>query len=260
MYSANFVFSQIMDHFPWPVFHQCVAHYNGDNYIKTFNCSEQCRCMAFAQITYRSSLRDIEICLRSQASKLYHMGIRKGISRNILANVNQSRDWRIYAEFVQNLIRIARSLHVDDALSDIDIDDSIYALDATKIDLCLSLFPWAQFRKKKGAVKTHTLLNLHGNIPTFIHISDGKLHDINILDLLPLEAGAFYIMDRTYLDFERLYRMNLCGSFFVLRAKSNTKLFRLRSNPADRSIGLICDQVVKANGVNSKTRYPENLR
>ena len=155
---------------------------------------------------------------------------------------------------------IARSLHVDDALSGIDIDDSIYALDSTTIDLCLSLFPWAQFRKKKGAVKMHTLLDLHGNILTFLHISDGKLHDVNILDLLPLEAGAFYIMDRAYLDFERLYRMNLCGSFFVLRANSNTKIRRLRSNPVDRSIGLICDQVVKENGINSKTRYPENLR
>ena len=188
------------------------------------------------------------------------MGIRKGVIRNNLSNDNQSRDWRIYAGFSQILVRIARSLHVDDALSGIDIDDSIYALDSTTIDLCLSLFPWAQFRKKKGAVKMHTLLDLHGNIPTLWHISDGKLHDVNILDLLPLEAGAFYIMDRAYLDFERLYRMNLCGSFFVLRAKSNTKLRRLRSNPVDRSIGLICDQVVKANGINSKTRYPENLR
>ena len=161
---------------------------------KNFNCSEQYRCMAFARLTCRSSLRDIEICLRPQASKLYHMGIRKGISRNNLANANQFRDWRIYAVFAQNLIRIARSLQVDDALSGIDIDDSIYALDSTTIDLCLSLFPWAQFRKKKGAVKMHTLLDLHGNIPTFIHISDGKLHDVNILDLLPLEARAFYIM------------------------------------------------------------------
>ena len=260
MYSGNFVFSQIMDHLPWPVFHQCVAHYNCDKYIKTFNCSEQYRCMSFTQLTYIPSLRDIEICLRSQTSKLYNMGIRKGVSRNIISNASQSRDWRIYAEFSQNLVRIARSLHVDDALSGIDIDDSIYALDSTTIDLCLSLFPWAQFRKKKGAVKMHTLLDLHGNIPTLLHISDGKLHDVNILDLLPLEAGAFYIMDRAYLDFERLYRMNLCGSFFVLRAKSNTKLRRFRSNPVDRSVDLICDQVVKANGINSKTRYPENLR
>ena len=208
MLSGNFVFSQIMDHLPWPVFHQCVAHYCGDKYIKTFSCSEQYRCMAFAQLTYRSSLRDIEICLRSQGSKLYHMGIRRGVSRNNLANANQSRDWRIHADFSQNLIRSARNLHVDGALFGIDIDDSIYALDSTTIDLCLSLFPWAQFRKRKGAVKVHTLLNLHDNIPTFLHISDGKLHDVNILDLLPLEAGAFYIMDRAYLDFERLYRMN----------------------------------------------------
>ena len=208
MYSGNFAFSQIMDHLPWPVFHQCVAHYNGDKYIKSFNFSEQCRCIAFAQLTYRSSLRDIEIYLRSHTRKLYHMGIRKGVSRNNLSNANQSRDWRVYAEFSQKLVHIARSLHVDDALSGIDIDDSIYALDSTTIDLCLSLFPWAQFRKKKGTVKMHTLLDLHGDIPTFLHISDGKLHDVNILDLLPLEAGAFYIMDRAYLDFERPYRMN----------------------------------------------------
>ena len=188
------------------------------------------------------------------------MGIRKGISRNNLANENQSRDWRIYAEFSQNFVRIARNLHVNEALSCIDMDDAIYALDSTTIDLCLSLFPRAQFRKKKGAVKMHTLLDLHGNITTFLHISDGKLHDVNILDLLPLEAGAFYIMDRAYLDFERLYRMNLCGSFFVLRAKSNTKLRRIRSNQVDRSIGLIYDKIVKANGINSETRYPEKLR
>ena len=188
------------------------------------------------------------------------MGIRKDVSPNNLSNVNQSRDWRIYAEFSQNLVRIARSFHFDDALSGIDIDDSIYALDSTTIDLCLSLFPWAQFRKKKAAVKIHTLLDLHGNIPTFLNISDGKLHDVNILDLLPSEAGAFYIMDRAYLDFERLYRMNLCGSFFVLRSKSNTKIRRLRFNPVDRSIGLICDKFVKANGTNSKARYPGNLR
>ena len=260
MYSGNFVFSQIMDHLPWPAFHQCVAHYNGDKYIKTFNCSEQYRCMDFAQLTYKSSLRDIEICLRSQASKLYHMGIRKGISRNNLANANQFRDWIIYAEFSQNLCHIARSFHVDDALSGIDIDDSIYVLDSTTIDLCLSLFPWAQFRKNKGDIKMHTLLDLHGNIPTLIHIFDGKLHDVNILDFLPLEAGAFFIMDRVYLDFERLHRMNLCGIFFVLGAKSNAKLRSLRSNQADPSISLICDQAVKSNDVNSKTQYPESFR
>ena len=231
MYSGNFVFSQIMDHLPWPAFHQCVAHYNGDKYIKTFNCSEQYRCMDFAQLTYKSSLRDIERCLRSQASKLYHMGIRKGISRNNLANANQFRDWRIDAEFAQNLSHIARSLHVDDALSGIDIDDSIYALDSTTIDLCLSLFPWAQFRKNKGDIKMHTLLDLHGNIPTFIHIFDGKLHDVNILDFLPLEAGAFFIMDRAYLDFERLHRMNLCGIFFCFGSKIECKTSQLEVQP-----------------------------
>ena len=260
MLSGNFVFSQIMDHLPWPVFHQCVAHYSGDKYIKTFSCSEQCRCIAFAQLTYRSSLRDIEICLRFRGSKLYHMGIRRGVSRNNLANANHFRDWRIYANFSQNLIRIARNLNVNDALSGIDINGSIYALDSTTIDLCLLLFPLAQFRKRKGAAKVHTLLDIHGKIPTLLHIFDGKLHDVNILDLLPMEAGAFYFMDRAYLDFERFYRMSLCGSFVVLKAKWNTKFCRLRFNPVDRNIGLICDQVVKPSGINAKARYPENLR
>ena len=260
MYTGNFVFSQIMEHLPWPVFNQCVAHYSGDKYVKTFNCSDQYRCMAFAQLTYRSSLRNTEICLRSQASKLYHIGIKGGISRNNLSNANESRDWRIYADFAQHLIQVARSLHANDVLPGIDIDDSIYALDSTTIDLCLSLFPWAKFRKKKGAIKMHTLLDLSGNIPTFLHISDGKLHDVNVLDNIPMEAGAFYIMDRAYLDFKRLYRMNLCGSFFVLRAKSNTKFRRVKSNPADRSIGIICDQVVTPGGKTSKKRYPEKLR
>ena len=204
--------------------------------------------MAFAQLTYRSSLRDIEIGLRSHAGKLYHMGIRSGISRNNLSNANQSRDWRIYVKFAQNRIDIARSLHVNDALSGIDTEGSIYALDSSTIDLCLSLFPWAKFRKSKSAVKMHTLLNLHGNIPTYLNISDGKLHDVNIQDDLPMEAGAFYIMDRAYLDFERLYRINLCGSFFVLRAKKNIKLRKLKSNPVDRSTGFICDQIVKSIG------------
>ena len=190
-----------MEHLPWFVFHQCVTRYDGDKYVKAFTCSDQFRCMAFAQLTYRSSLRDIETCLRTQSAKLYHMGIRGGISRVNLADANQSRDWKIYAEFAQKLIHVARILHADDALSGLKIGDPVYALDSTTIDLCLSLFPWAQFRKTKGAIKIHTLLDLHGNIPTFLYISDGKLHDVNSMDFLLPEAGAFYIMDRAYLDF-----------------------------------------------------------
>ena len=260
MFSDRFVFSQIMEHLPWSVFDQCVTRYDGDKYVKAFTCADQYRCMAFAQLTYRTSLRDIETCLRTQATKLYHMGIRGGISRTTLASANQVRDLKIFSGFAQKLIHIARKLHADDALSGLNIDDPVYALDSTTIDLCLSLFPWAQFRKTKGAIKLHTLLDLHGNIPTFLHISDGKLHDVNVMDYLPPEAGAFYIMDRAYLDFDRLYRMHLCGDFFELRAKSNTKLYRIASKLVNRSSGVICDQIVKLSGVNSKTRYPEKLR
>ena len=260
MFSDRFVFSQIMEHLPWSVFDQCVTRYDGDKYVKAFTCADQYRCMAFAQLTYRTSLRDIETCLRTQATKLYHMGIRGGISRTTLARANQVQDWKIFSEFAQKLIHIARNLHADDALSGLNIDDPVYALDSTTIDLCLSLFPWAQFRKTKDAIKLHTLLDIHGNIPTFLHISDRKLHDVNVMDYLPPEAGAFYITDRAYLDFDRFYRMHLCGIFFLLRAKSNTKLYRISSKLVNRSSGVICDQIVKLSGVNSKTRYPEKLR
>ena len=260
MFSDRFIFFQIMEHLPWSVFDQCVTRYDGDKYVKAFTCADQYRCMAFAQLTYRTSLRDIETCLRTQATKLYHMGIRGGISRTTLASANQVRDWKIFSEFAQKLIHFARNLHADDALSGLNIDDPVYALDSTTIDLCLSLFPWAQFRKTKGAIKLHTLLDLHGNIPTFLHISDGKLHDVNVMDYLPPEAEAFYIMDRAYLDFDRLYRMHLCGSLFVLRAKSNTRLYRIASKLVNRSSGVNCDQIVKLSGVNSKTRYPKKLR
>ena len=260
MYSGSLVFAQIMQHLPWDTFRRCVSRYGGDRYVKAFTCADQYRCMAFAQLTYRSSLRDIEACLRAQSGKLYHMGIRGGVSRNNLANANQTRDWRIHADFAQHLIHIARGIHADDALPGLDVKDTVYALDSSTIDLCLSLFPWARFRKTKGAVKLHTLLDLHGNIPAFIHISDGKLHDVNVMDMLVPEAGAFYIMDRAYLDFERLHRLHLCGSFFVLRAKSNTKLRRLSSRPVDRTTGLICDQVVRPDGVNSATDFPDRLR
>ena len=211
--------------------------------------------MAFAQLTYRSSLRDIETCLRAQATKLYHMGIRGRVSRNTIAYANQSRNWKIYAEFAQNLIHIARILHADDTLSGLDISDPVYALKSSTIDLCLSLFPWAQLRKTKNAIKLHTLLDLHSNIPTFPYNSDGKLRDVNSMDFLLPEAGAFYIMDRAYLDFERLHRLNLCGSFFVFRNKSNTKTYRFKSNPVDRSTGLICDKIVKLIGISSKPGF-----
>ena len=261
MLSGSFVFARIMDHLPWWIFfQQCVTRYDGDKHVKAFTCSDQYRCMAFAQLTYRSSFRDIETCLRAQATKLYHMGIRGGVSRNTLAYANQSRNWKIYAEFAQNLIHIARILHADDTLSGLDISDPVYALDSSTIDLCLSLFPWAQFRKTKGAIKLHTLLDLHSNIPTFLYISDGKLHDVNSMNFLLPEAGAFYIMDRAYLNFERLHRLHLCGSFFVLRNKSNTNTYRLKSNPVDRSTGVICDQIVKLSGIRSKTRSPEQMR
>lgn len=260
MYSGSLVFAQIMGHLPWHVFNRCVSRYGGDRYVKAFSCADQYRCMAFAQLTYRSSLRDIETCLRAQSGKLYHMGIRGGVSRNTLANANQVRDWKIHADFAQHLIHVARDAHADDALPGLDVKDTVYALDSSTVDLCLSLFPWARFRKAKGAVKLHTLLDLHGNIPAFIHLSDGKLHDVNVLDMLVPEAGSFYVMDRAYLDFARLHRLHLCGGFFVLRAKSNTKLRRLSSRPVDRSTGLVCDQVVRPDGVNSATDFPDKMR
>ncbi len=198
-----------MEHLPWHTFRRCVSRYDRNRYVKAFTCADRFRCMAFAQLTYRTSLRDIETCLRAQCGKLYHMGIRGGVSRNTLANANQARDWKIYADFAQYLIHIARDIHADDTLPGLDVHDTVYALDSSTIDLCLSLFPWARFRRTKGAVKLHTLLDLHGNIPAFIHISDGKLHDVNVLDMLFPEAGAFHVMDRAYLDFKRLLRLRL---------------------------------------------------
>ena len=219
MYGGKLVFSQIMDHLPWHTFQRCVRRYDGNRKVKTFQCSEQYRCMAFAQLTYRESLRDIETCLRAQPSKLYHMGLNSGVSRNTLANANQIRDWRIHADFAQRLIHTARRLHIDENHG-LDIDNTVYALDSSTIDPCLTMFPWAHFRKTKSAVKLHTLLDLRGQIPAFLHISDGKLHDVNVMDLLLPEAGACYIMDRAYLDFARLYSLHQARSFFVLRAKS----------------------------------------
>lgn len=259
MYTGKLVFSQVMEHLPLHVFHQCVNRYNGDFKVKEFTCLDQYLCMAFAQMTYRESLRDIEACLRSQQNKLYHMGIRSTVSRNTLANANKVRDWRIYADLAYSLVQTARKLYANDSFG-LELQNTVYALDATTIDLCLSMFPWANFRKSKGAVRLHTLLDLKGSIPSFIHISDGKLHEVNTLDIIPLEAGAFYIMDRGYLDFDRLYNISLASAFFVIRAKSNLKCRRVYSHQVDKSTGLICDQSVLLTGYYQSRDYPEKLR
>jgi len=259
MYSGPLVFTQVMDFLPMKTFRRCVNRYQGNFGIKHFNCLDQFRAMAFAQMTYRESLRDIEACLRAQSNKLYHMGIRAKISRSTLAEANEKRDWRIYADLAHSLIPVARKLYQDEAFG-IELDRTVYAMDATTIDLCLSVFPWAQFRTTKGAIKLHTLLDLRGNIPTFIHISDGKEHEVNILDDLIAEAGAFYVMDRGYLDFFRLYRLTKACAFFVIRAKKNLACQRIYSNPVDRSTGLICDQRVVLTGPNSALYYPDKLR
>ena len=243
MHTGNLVFAQLMEFAPWHTFRRLVTKYRGDFNVRTFSCLDQFLSMAFAQLTYRESLRDIEACLRAQTTKLYHMGLRGRVSRSALADANESRDWRIFAEFAQALIRTARRLYAKDSLS-VDLAETVYALDATTIDLCLALFPWAKFRTTKAAVKLHTLLDLRGAIPSFIHISDGKLHDVNVLDVLIAEPGAFYVMDRGYLDFDRLYRLHLAASFFVTRAKSNFKFKRVYSRPVDRRTGLLCDQEV----------------
>src|ERR1035438_7327342 len=235
---GKFVFAQVMEHLPLHAFHRSVVRYSGEHKVKRFSCLDQYLCMAFAQLTYRESLRDIEACLRVQSSKLYHLGFRSPMARNTLANANATRDWRIYCDFAQSLIGTARRLYADEAFG-LDLKDTVYALDATTIDLCLSVFPWAPFRSTKAAVKLHTLLDLRGNIPSFIHISDGKLHDVNALDLLLPEAGAYYVMDRGYLDFERLYRLHEAGSFFITRAKSNLNAHRVYSAPTDRSAAVI---------------------
>jgi hypothetical protein len=259
VYTGKIVFSQVMEHLPLHIFHQCVNRYQGDFKVKEFFCLDQYLCMAFAQLTYRESLRDIEACLHAQKNKLYHMGIRSSISRSNLANANKVRDWRIYADLAYSLIQTARKLYANDSFA-LELENTVYALDATTIDLCLSMFPWANFRKSKGAIKLHTLLDLRGNIPTFIHISDGKLHEVNTLDILPMEAGAFYVMDRGYLDFARLYTITLHSAFFVIRAKSNLKYRRVYSRQVDRSTGLICDQSVMLTGFYQGKDYPDKLR
>ena len=259
MYTGQLIFSQVTDHLPMHTFRKCVNRYQGDRHVKRFHCLDQYLTMAFAQLTYRESLRDIEACLRAQQSKLYHMGIRAKVSRSTLSEANEQRDWRIYADFAQVLIRIARPLYAGEDLG-LDLDNTVYALDASTIDLCLSVFPWALFRKTKSAVKLHTLLDLRGNIPTFIHISDGKLHDVNILDILLPEAGAFYIMDRGYVDFKRLYGLHTVGAFFVIRAKVNTQYRRRYSHTVNKSTGVLCDQTIVLTGVDTATDYPQPLR
>ena len=259
MHSGKLVFSQVMDYLPLHTFHGCVRRYRGHHKVRRFSCLDQYLAMSFAQLTYRESLRDIEACLRAQRNKLYHMGIRSNISRNTLANANKVRDWRIYAEFANALISTARALYIHEDFGG-KLDQTVYALDSTTIDLCLSVFPWAKFMQSKGAVKLHTLLDLRGSIPSFIYVSDGKLHDVNILDYLIPEPGAIYIMDRGYLDFERLFHLSQSASFFVIRAKSNLKCRRLYSNPVDKGTGLRCDQIVLLTGYYSSRRYSEKLR
>ena len=259
MNQGKLVFAQLMQHLPLTTFRRCVTRYQGEHKVKSFSCLDHFLSMAFAQLTYRESLRDIEACLRAQRSKLYHLGIRATVARNTLANANAVRDWRIYADFAQSLIGIARPLYVNESFG-VDLNDTVYALDTTTIDLCLSVFPWAPFQSTKAAVKLHTLLDLRGNIPTFIHISDGKMHEVNILDQLIPEAGAFYIMDRGFLDFARLYRFHQAGSFFITRAKSNTKAKRRYSRAVDRRTGLICDQTIVLAGVYTPESYQAPLR
>ena len=244
------LFAQVMDFLPWKTFHRIVAQQDGDRYVKLMTCADQFRVMAFAQLTYRESLRDIAVCLSAQAAKLYHMGLPQEIKRSTLADANEGRDWRIHAEFAQRLIAQARKLYLGDSFG-VDLENTTYALDSTTIDLCLKLFPWALFRTTKSAVKMHTLLDLRGNLPSLIHIADGKLGDVNVLDILELEPAAIYIMDRGYLDFARLYQMHQAQAFFVTRTKSNTSFRRVDSAPVDRSTGLICDQTIALTGTSA---------
>ena len=253
------LFAQLMDFLPWSTFTRLVARYDGDRGVRALSCAEQYRVMAFAQLTYRESLRDIEACLSSQTAKLYHMGFREPVRRSTLADANEARDWRIYAEFAHRLIVQARRLYAGESLG-VDLGNTVYALDSTTIDLCLSVFPWAQFRSTKAAVKMHTLLDLRGDIPSFIHISDGKLHDVHALDMLLPEPAAIYVMDRGYVDFGRLYVLHQASAFFVTRAKSNLDAHRVYSAPTDRASGVIADQTIVLDGYRTRHDYPERLR
>ena len=253
------LFAQIMDFVPWTSFSRIVDRHSGNAGVRRMNCAEQFRVMAFAQLTWRESLRDIEVTLGANASKLYAMGLRHSVHRSTLADANESRDWRIWSDLAALFIRRARKLYADEDLG-LDLTNTVYALDATTIDLCLSLFDWAPFRSTKAAVKMHTLLDLRGSIPAFIHVSDGKMHDVNVLDILPIEAGAFYVMDRGYLDFTRLYRMHQAGAFFVTRSKRGMDSRRVYSAVTDRTTGVICDQRIALNGFYAQKNYPEQLR
>ncbi|MHB0927132.1 MAG: IS4 family transposase, partial [Gallionellaceae bacterium] len=253
------LFAQLMEFVPWTSFARIVARYGGDSRVRSLSCTEQFRAMAFAQLTYRESLRDIETCLLANQTKLYGMGFRAPVRRSTLADANEGRDWRIWEDLAVLLIRRARKLYCNDSFG-IELDNTVYALDATTIDLCLSMFPWAPFRSTKAAVKLHTLLDLRGNIPAFIHISDGKTHEVNVLDILPIEAGAFYVMDRGYLDFSRLFALHQTGAFFVTRAKRGMDARRVYSMLADRDTGIICDQRIALNGFYVSQDYPEQLR
>ena len=259
MNSGQTIFSQVIDHLPIHEFRKCVARYQGDHRTKTFSCWDQFLCMIFAQLTYRESLRDIVACLRSLSARLYHMGIRGTVSRSTLADANEGRDWRIYRDFAQVLIARARALYVDVDLG-LDLSSTVYALDSTTIDLCISLFPWAKYKSNQHAMKLHTLLDLRGNIPTFIRITAAQLHDVHFLDNILLEPGAFYVMDRGYLDFERLYRWTLAGVFFVTRAKKNLRWRRIYSHPVDKRTGVQCDQTISLVWYRAATGYPTYLR
>jgi transposase len=259
MYAGKTLFAQLMDFLPWSTFARIVVRYDGDRAVRTLSCAEQFRALAFAQLTYRESLRDIEASLSAQPAKLYHMGFRDPVRRATLADANEVRDWRIYAEFAQRLITQARRLNVGESLA-VDLTNSVYALDSTTIDLCMSVFPWAHFRSTKSAVKMHTLLDLRGNIPSFIHVSDGKMHDVHALDMLIPEAGAIYVMDRGYIDYARLHVLHQAGAFFVTRAKSNLLAHRIYSAPTDRTTGVIADQTIALDGVLTRHDYPTHLR
>jgi transposase len=259
MNKGSTVFAQVLDFLPMHQFRRCVDRYQGNYRVRSFTCFDQYLCMAFAQLTYRESLRDIECCLRAMDKKLYHTGFRGKVSRSTLANANETRDWRIYRDFAQLLILVAKDLYAGEDFG-VQLDETVYALDASTIDLCLSVFPWARFRKTKSAVKLHTLLDLRGNIPSFVDITEGKVHDVNVLDILIPEAGAIYVMDRGYLDFGRLFSLNQTPAFFIIRSKTNTKLRRLYSHPVDISCGLRCDQTVVLTGYNSRRDYPQKLR
>jgi len=259
MFTGKLVFAQAMDFLPLHQFHKCVKRYPSSHPTKGFSHLDQFLCMAFAQLTFRESLRDIEVCLRAHNSKLYHLGIRGGIARATLAYANEHRDWRIYRDFAHVLIREARALYAGDDFG-VELDNTVYALDTTTIDLSLKVFPWAHFRKEKAAVKMHTQIDLRGNIPSFIHVSDGKMHEVNVLDLIVPEPGSFTIMDRGFLDFARLYRLTQAGAFFVIRPKSNTTFQRIYSCPIDKTTGLRCDQTVRLTGMKSKNDYPQYLR